>query len=93
MTNETAYAASRRKAKAAFLEAKFESAIKLYNKAIQKHDSSKDPEDLEQVFTSMAVCYLGLHKYEEAIKMTDNAIKLNSSFSKVSPNTCFKLRI
>lgn len=79
----SAYEEYRKKAKNAFLETKFEKALKYYAKALKKHRAGVDEGNLEEVHVSRAVCFLGLDKYEEAIRECDAAIHINSLFSKV----------
>lgn len=76
---DTSYAAYRKRAKEAFLQGKFEKAFKLYGKAGKKWKRGVDPDNLEEVYVSRAVCCLGLNRYNDAITETDKAIEIDES--------------
>lgn len=79
----SSYEYYRKKAKEAFFETKFEKALKYYGKALKKHRQGVDEDNLEEVHVNRAVCFLGLDKYEESIEACNEAIAINSQFSKV----------
>lgn len=81
--SETPYAVQRRLAREAALQANFPKALRLYTKALRKHRAGVDPDDLEEVYTSRAVCLLELGKYQEAAQEAQLAITARPSYAKV----------